>query len=207
MKWCSLVAVAVLLSACGNRQSDAGYVADLQAKSPLGPIAGWKLDPALQQIKVQQMRDRAYRYCLTEQASDQDCLEEQDHSLFEYANSFRLVRIFRSESLPTLPFAVAHKQDPAAFIATAVPFTRNKDRATPAPSARVCQQVSGPTSSVLCPFPNVRFPPKADVRKLCPTARLLCSMTAKLHASHALRHQHRDLRVPGPMAPNRPIPA
>ena len=115
MKWCSLVAVAVLLSACGNRQSDAGYVADLQAKSPLGPIAGWKLDPALQQIKVQQMRDRAYRYCLTEQASDQDCLEEQDHSLFEYANSFRLVRIFRSESLPTLPFAVAHKQDPAAF--------------------------------------------------------------------------------------------
>ena len=115
MKVTSLIALALVLGACGNRQSDAEQIANLQAKSALGPTAGWKLDPALPQTKVQDMRDRAYRYCLNERASDQNCLGEQDHSLFAYANSFRLVRIFRSESEPTFPFAIAHKQDPAAF--------------------------------------------------------------------------------------------
>lgn len=115
MKWWSLIAVAVLFSGCGSPPPDARHLADLQAKSSLGPTAGWKLDPALQQATVQQMRDRAYLYCLNERKTDQPCLIDQDHSLFEYANSFRLVRMFRSEDEPTFPYAVAHKQNPAAF--------------------------------------------------------------------------------------------
>ena len=115
MKATSLIAFALVLSACGNRQSGAEQITNLQAKSALGPTAEWKLDPSLPQAKVQEMRNHAYRYCLSEKPSDQSCLGEQDHSLFEYSNSFRLVRIFRSEEKPTFPYAVAHKEDPAAF--------------------------------------------------------------------------------------------
>ena len=61
------------------------------------------------------MRDQAYRYCLSEKVSDQNCLGDQDVSLFGYANSFRVIRLFRQESKPTLPFAIGHMQDPTAF--------------------------------------------------------------------------------------------
>jgi hypothetical protein len=109
-----LIVAPLVVTSCGA-DGDAGQIADLQAKSSLGATAMWKLDAALPSLKVREMRDRAYRYCLTEKASDQTCLAAQDHSLFEYANSFRLVRIFRAEDKPTFPFAVAHKRDPAVF--------------------------------------------------------------------------------------------
>ena len=112
MRWSSIVALTVVLGAC---QSDARQIADAQAKSSFGPTAKWRLDQALSRSEFQDMRDRAYRYCLGEKASDKNCLNEQDHSLFAYANTFRLVRIFRSEVEPSDPFAVAHKQDHAAF--------------------------------------------------------------------------------------------
>ena len=115
MKATGLITMALVLSACGHRQSDAEQIANLQAKSAIGPTSEWKLDPALPQSDVKEMRDRAYRYCLSNKPSDQSCLGEQDHSLFQYSNSFRLVRVFRSEAKPTFPYAVAHKEDPAAF--------------------------------------------------------------------------------------------
>lgn len=115
MRATSLIALALVLSACGSRQTDAEQIANLQAKSAIGPTAKWQLDPALPQSQVQDMRDRAYRFCLNEKPADKRCLGEQDHSLFQYSNSFRLVRIFRSESKPTFPYAIAHKDDPAAF--------------------------------------------------------------------------------------------
>ena len=115
MKWKSLFAVTVALSACGADQSDARQIADAQSKSGIGSTAEWKLDPALPLSKVQVMRDRAYRYCFSEKVSDTSCLAEQDHSIFAYANSFRLVRIFRRKEIPTFEFAVAHKQNPAEF--------------------------------------------------------------------------------------------
>ena len=61
------------------------------------------------------MRDRAYDYCSTEKASDNSCADAQDESLFQYANTFRLIGIFRSEPDPTFAFAIGHKQDPAAL--------------------------------------------------------------------------------------------
>ena len=115
MRWSILVPVTVVLSGCANTQSDARQIADAQAKSFYGQTAKWELDSALPQSTIQAMRDRAYRYCFDEKASAEGCLDEQDHSLFQYANSFRLVRTFRSEAEPTFPFAAAHKQDPAAF--------------------------------------------------------------------------------------------
>ena len=115
MRQLLLIVAPLVLASCGPDQSQLREIADLQAKSFLGATGSWKLDPALSSSKVQEMRDRAYRYCLSEKASDQGCLAAQDHSLFEYANSFRVVRIFRSEDKPTFPFAVAHKRDPAAF--------------------------------------------------------------------------------------------
>ncbi len=114
MKANRLTAVVLALSACGS-QFDAKQVADLQAKSALGPTNQWDLEPELPLVKVQAMRDRAYQFCLSEKASDEECVKEQDHSLFQYANTFRLVRIFRSEENPTYPYAVAHKNDPSAF--------------------------------------------------------------------------------------------
>lgn len=110
-----LIFAPFIVASCGANQVDDRQIADLQARSSLGATATWKLDAALPSSKVREMRDRAYRYCLTEKASDQSCFAEQDHSLFEYANSYRLVRIFRSEDKPTFPFAVAHKRDAAAF--------------------------------------------------------------------------------------------
>jgi hypothetical protein len=115
MKQLFLIVAPFLVASCGPHRGEGREIADLQAKSLLGATAAWKLDPALPSTKVQEMRDRAYRYCLIEKASNQRCFAEQDHSLFEYANSFRVVRIFRSEDKPTFPFAVAHKRDPAAF--------------------------------------------------------------------------------------------
>ncbi len=115
MKATSLVTLALVLSACGDRLLDGKQITELQAKSALGPTAEWPLDTALPQSEVQEMRDHAYRFCLSNKASDQGCLNEQDHSLFQYANSFRLVRLFRSEAKPTFPYAIAHKNNPAAF--------------------------------------------------------------------------------------------
>jgi len=115
MKATCLIIMAIVLGSCGNPQFDGEQITNLQAKSVLGPTADWQLDPALTQSKIQQMRNRAYHYCLSEKSSDQSCLGDQDHSLFQYANSFRLVRTFRSEAKPTFPYAVAHKEDPAAF--------------------------------------------------------------------------------------------
>ncbi|HEU0311302.1 MAG TPA: hypothetical protein VFR36_08810 [Sphingomicrobium sp.] len=115
MKWTSLFALALFVAGCGGRQQDAEQITDLQSKSWIGPTAKWPLDPALSQSKVQEMRDRAYSYCLTEKPSDQDCLREQDDSLFQYASSFGLIRIFRAENEPTFPFAAGHQLDPSAF--------------------------------------------------------------------------------------------
>jgi hypothetical protein len=115
MKWSSLVALTVVLSACGTGQPDAQPIADAQAKSNYGSTANWNLDPALTHATVQGMRDRAYAYCLSDKVSDRNCFTEQDHSLFDYANTFRIVRTFRAEAVPTFEYAVAHKQDPNAF--------------------------------------------------------------------------------------------
>jgi hypothetical protein len=90
-------------------------VAELQAGAYFGATADWKLDPRLPQASVQEMRDRAYRYCLGRKAPDENCFREQDQSLFAFAKSFALVRTFRSEQEPTFPFAVAHQLEPAAF--------------------------------------------------------------------------------------------
>lgn len=107
-----VLSFAVAVAACGKSGPN---FASLQARSPLGPTSEWKLDPALRLADVQEMRNRAYGYCLSKKPSDQLCTAEEDHSLFEYANSFRTVRLFRSEDKPTFPFAVAHKQDASAF--------------------------------------------------------------------------------------------
>jgi hypothetical protein len=61
------------------------------------------------------MRDRAYTFCLSKKPADKDCLNEQDWSLFEYANAFWLVREFRSETDPTSPFARGYQLNPSAF--------------------------------------------------------------------------------------------
>lgn len=115
MRWLFLIVALFVAASCGADRDKGRHIADLQEKSFLGTTAAWELDPALRPSKVQEMRDRAYRYCLTEKVSDHGCFAQQDQSLFEYANSFRVVRIFRSENKPTFPFAVAHKGDPAAF--------------------------------------------------------------------------------------------
>ena len=115
MKSVFWIAVVVTLSACADNQPDARQIAEAQAKSWIGPTAQWKLDPALNPSDVQQMRDRAYGYCFGEKPSDKNCLRDQDHSLFEYTNAFRLVRVFRAEPEPANPYALAHKQDRAAF--------------------------------------------------------------------------------------------
>jgi len=112
MRCSSLFIVMALLNACADRNSDARRIADDQAKSAIGPVAAWKLDPALAQPTLQAMRNRAYAYCMARSKADTTCLNEQDHSLFEYANAFRLVRIFRSDPKPKFRFAVAHKRDP-----------------------------------------------------------------------------------------------
>ena len=113
---CPLLIVALFVAAsCGADPDEGRHIAGLQAKSFLGTTAAWDLDPALRPSEVQEMRDRAYRYCLTEKPSDQACFAQQDQSLFEFANSYRVVRIFRSENKSTFPFALAHKEHPAAF--------------------------------------------------------------------------------------------
>ena len=115
MRRLSILVVAAALAACGDGQTDAQVIAGLQAKSALGPTSEWRLDPALALSVVQGMRDRAYRFCLSKKSSDEECTGEQDQSLFAYANSFRLVRGFRSEVEPVFPYARAHKDDPSAF--------------------------------------------------------------------------------------------
>jgi hypothetical protein len=115
MKWRGVALVSFVLSACGNGHSAGQQIADAQAKSFYGATAHWKLDPALARSEVQEMRDRAYGYCLREKPSEKDCFNEQDHSLFDYTNAFGLVRIFHSEAEPTFPYAVGHKQSRAAF--------------------------------------------------------------------------------------------
>lgn len=115
MRWSSLALVGLVLTACGNGQPDAQRIADAQTRSFLGRTDQWKLDTALDRPRVQQMRDRSYSYCLSKRPSDEDCFNLQDHSLFEYANAFALVRIYRSEKNPAFPYARAHKETPAAF--------------------------------------------------------------------------------------------
>jgi len=108
-------AVFFALIGCGKGAPSAHEIASAEAKSTLGPIAKWKLDPGVNRTALQQMRDRAYVFCLTKKASDKNCTGEQDWSLFTYANAFYMVRQFRSESNPTFPFAKGHSSNPSAF--------------------------------------------------------------------------------------------
>jgi len=115
MKSTKLLAVCVALTGCGEMAPSAQEVASAEAKSMMGPLSKWKLDSAIKATTLQQMRDRAYVFCLTKKASDKNCPTEQDWSLLTYANAFSLVRQFRSEANPTFPFAEGHKLNPSAF--------------------------------------------------------------------------------------------
>ncbi|WP_221234846.1 hypothetical protein [Sphingomonas aerophila] len=61
------------------------------------------------------MRDRAYIFCRQNKELNKECEAQQDYSIFEYANAFRVVRLFRSERSPSFPFAMAHQRDLTAF--------------------------------------------------------------------------------------------
>jgi hypothetical protein len=115
MKWGCFFAAGLALAACGKSPPNAQVIASAEAKSTLGPITKWKLDAAVNGMALQQMRDRAYVFCLARKASDKSCAGEQDWSLFTYANAFSLFREFRSEANPTSPFAKAYQQRPSAF--------------------------------------------------------------------------------------------
>src|SRR3569623_2031681 len=109
------VAVCLVLAGCSKGTPSAQTIASAEAKSTFGPVSQWKLDAAINGPALQQMRDRAYAYCLTAKPSDSRCADEQDWSLFTYANAFRLFRGFRSEGTPISRFASAYKERPTAF--------------------------------------------------------------------------------------------
>ncbi len=115
MRTISVLIFALALIACSQSAPEAKRIAEVQAKSFIGPTEGWPLGPSLSLKQVQGMRYRAYSYCFDKKPTNETCFGQQDESLFGYANSFRLVRIFRSEPDPTFAYAVAHKNDPAAF--------------------------------------------------------------------------------------------
>jgi hypothetical protein len=102
------------IAACGIATDNAEKVRAAQKRSHLGSLKGWRLDAALDGNELQRMRDRAYAFCLDKPASA-ICERDQDLSLWAYADSFRLVRIFRADPAPTFPFAVSHSRDPGAF--------------------------------------------------------------------------------------------
>ncbi|MHA3841354.1 hypothetical protein ACX0GZ_09055 [Sphingomonas aestuarii] len=116
MKGALLIFALIALVACDDEARNRQSLRDAQARSPFGPVQRWNLDAAVPAAEVQAIRDRAYAFCQRKlQGANADCEREQDLSLFAYANSFRLMRIFRIEANPTFPFAEAHKNDPAAF--------------------------------------------------------------------------------------------
>jgi hypothetical protein len=115
MKWIIVALAAAAIGACSAGLPSGQQIAEAQAKSKVGPTSEWKVDPSVSRAELQDMRDRAYGYCYQEKASDEKCLVEQDLSLFEYARSFALIRIFHSERYPTFPYARGHQADPAAF--------------------------------------------------------------------------------------------
>lgn len=108
-------AIACLICSTAQAQAQVEEVATRQERSQLGATEQWPLDPALSRSEIQLMRDRAYGFCMVEKASDEGCIDEQDHSLFHYVSSFALVRLFRAERRPTNPFAAGHIDDPSAF--------------------------------------------------------------------------------------------
>jgi hypothetical protein len=113
MRWASFFAACVVLTGCGTGVPH--KVAPAEAKSMLGPISKWKLDPALNAEALQKMRDRAYNFCLTKRPSDKDCFNEQDWSLFEFANAYASFREFRSGANSSFPFARGYSLIPSAF--------------------------------------------------------------------------------------------
>lgn len=115
MKWISIVALSLAVFGCNKAGPSAQDVASAEVKSSMGPISAWKLDGALSATVLQQMRDRAYVFCLTERKTDANCTNEEDASLFSYANAFRIFRQLLSESEPISPYAEAYKLNPAAF--------------------------------------------------------------------------------------------
>lgn len=115
MRWTGFVAASLALIGCAKGPPSTKQVASAEAKSAIGPISKWKLDPAVNRTVLQQMRDRAYEFCLAEKAAGSDCVKDQDWSLFTYANGFAVYRQFRSEADPKFPFAVGYKGNPSAF--------------------------------------------------------------------------------------------
>jgi len=115
MKSLGVIVATFALSGCSVEQPNANQLAKAQASSRLGPTGIWKLDPVLSAATIQQMRDRAYVFCRSNKGSGKECEAQQDWSIFEYANAFRVVRLFRSERSPSFPFAMAHQRDSAAF--------------------------------------------------------------------------------------------
>jgi hypothetical protein len=115
MRNLGVIVAAFALAGCSADQLNADQFAKAQASSRLGPTSAWKLDPVLSAPTIQRIRDRAYAFCEQIKGSGKGCEAQQDWSIFEYANAFRVVRMFRSERSPSFPFAIAHQQDFTAF--------------------------------------------------------------------------------------------
>ena len=86
-----------------------------QAKSVLGQTDTWIRVKQLPPDTVQKMRDRAYRFCFAERPNDDQCLIDQDASIFAVLESIRLVPILQSEKSAEFPYARAYQTNPNAF--------------------------------------------------------------------------------------------
>lgn len=117
MRMKMLTSLLIMMAACGCSQKDAAPASfsEAQAKSRMGPVSAWKIDPALPRAELQNMRDRAYRYCVSAKAGDRQCFVEQDLSLFEFARSFAIARFLISEDSPANFYAEGLRSDPKAF--------------------------------------------------------------------------------------------
>lgn len=111
---CLTIAI-LLLFGCNAEQPEFNQFSKAQSASGFGATNTWHIDPALNIVSIQKMRDRAYHFCHDRKNDDRICYADQDQSIFGYTNAFSLVRMFREEKTPIEGFAAAHQRNKETF--------------------------------------------------------------------------------------------
>ncbi|WP_314372478.1 hypothetical protein [Sphingomonas paucimobilis] len=115
MRSCCLAIAILLLVGCDAEKPEFNQFSKAQSASGFGSTNTWHIDPALNSVNIQKMRDRAYYFCHDRKNDDRTCYVDQDQSIFGYINAFNLVRTFRGEKPPIEGFVAAHQRNRKSF--------------------------------------------------------------------------------------------
>ena len=95
--------------------ADPSAIADAQARSMAGAVAGWERPQGLTLSVMQAARDRAYAFCMEIRPGDMGCLNEEDKSLIYFSHAVTIWQLWQRDHSSTDSYAAAYRRNPGGF--------------------------------------------------------------------------------------------